>query len=531
MDDPKNNNIKLRLKFEKQIKIDNLILLSDGRLCSTEKSSITLYDKSNYQIQSKIKLKSLIEDIVELSSDLIVKQKNFYELYIFRKKDFKIIQLTNHRFVVETIFEVNKKLIICTKYDKDLGIEIWEKDKNNLYILTGFLINNLISSYCFIHEENIKSNVFFCENPLSKGLKDSQRVMQEKNRMDQEYSKLRDQRQKLIQEREELKRKIQLINDQLYQLAGGHEEKTYRSHCQFNPMIPHSIQPIQPMQPTIVKGQRLQYYYDRFGQPISYLPPNPAQQMMGMQGNFQINPMYPPGQLIPMMPQGVNPHIYQGMEHPFYHSQINPMMSKAQRNITQFYINEDFLWKESTKFSTNILINYSKNKISSIDLGKNYLNIKIFTIKVNENKLVSAFIYKYTSPTIISIKICDLKTHIGSIMVMESRIDLNFIDSIIDIDGNYILFGIWLIDINSCQIVFKFNIFERKYKKYFKLLNGNILIYSIDNNFSGEYKIERNQLVKIKENFIEESDIIIENKDKEIITFSNNKLKIWEKSN
>jgi hypothetical protein len=244
MDDPKNNNIKLRLKFEKQIKIDNLILLSDGRLCSTEVSSINIYDKYSYQIQSKIKLKSLIEDIVELSSDLIVKQKNFYELFIFRKKDFKIIQLINHRFVVETIFEVNKKLIICTKYDKDLGIEIWEKDKNNLYILTGFLINNLISSYCFIYEEKIKSNVFFCENPLSKGLKDSQLVMQEKNRMDQEYSKLRDQRQKLIQEREELKRKIQLLNDQLYQLAGGHEEKSYKSQYQFNPMIPHSMQPM-----------------------------------------------------------------------------------------------------------------------------------------------------------------------------------------------------------------------------------------------------------------------------------------------
>ena len=342
----------------------------------------------------------------------------------------------------------------------------------------------------------------------------------------------------MIQEREELKRKIQLINDQLYQLAGGHEEKTYKSQCQFNPMIPHSIQPIQPMQPKIINGQRLQYYYDRFGQLISYLPPNPVQPMMGMPVQSQINPMYPPGQFIPKMPQGVNPLIYQSMEHPFYHSQINPMMTKSQRNITQLIINEDLLWKESTKFSTNILINYSKNKISSIDLGKIYFNIKIFTIKANENKLVSAFIYKYTSPTIISIKICDLKNHIGSIMVIETRIDLNFIDSIIDIDGNYILFGIWLIDINSCQIVFRFNIFERIYgigdqyfKKFFKLLNGNILIYSIDNNFSGEYKFETNQLVKIKENFIEESDIIIENKDKEIITYSNNMLKIWEKSN
>ena len=122
-------------------------------------------------------------------------------------------------------------------------------------------------------------------------------------------------------------------------------------------------------------------------------------------------------------------------------------------------------------------------------------------------------------------------------MVIELRRDLNFIDSIIDIDGNYILFGIWLIDINSCQIIFKFNIFERIYidaqyfKKYFKLLNGNILIFSIDKDFSGEYKFENNQLVKIGENIIEDSDIIIENKDKEIITYSNNLLKIWEKIN
>ena len=123
-------------------------------------------------------------------------------------------------------------------------------------------------------------------------------------------------------------------------------------------------------------------------------------------------------------------------------------------------------------------------------------------------------------------------------MIIESESDFSYIDSIIDIDGNYILFGIWLIDINLYQIVFEFNNFninyvkeERYFKKYFKLLNGNILIFSIDKNFSGEYKFVNNQLVKIKENFIEESDIIIENKDKEIITYSNNILKIWEKSN
>ena len=68
-------------------------------------------------------------------------------------------------------------------------------------------------------------------------------------------------------------------------------------------------------------------------------------------------------------------------------------------------------------------------------------------------------------------------------------------------------------------------------KKYFKLLNGNILIYSEDNKVSGEYKFENSQLVKIRENFIENADIIIEKNDKEIITYSNNLLKLWEKAN
>ena len=166
-----------------------------------------------------------------------------------------------------------------------------------------------------------------------------------------------------------------------------------------------------------------------------------------------------------------------------------------------------------------------------------YLNTKIYTIMAYENKLVSAFIYNNVSPAIITIKICDLKNHIGNIMVIESRRNLSFIDSIININRNYILFGVWLINIDSYEIVFKFNFYGNIYyyesnflKKYFKLLNGNILIYSEDNKVSGEYKFENSQLVKIRENFIENEDIIIE-KNKEIITYSNNLLKLWEKAN
>ncbi len=63
------------------------------------------------------------------------------------------------------------------------------------------------------------------------------------------------------------------------------------------------------------------------------------------------------------------------------------------------------------------------------------------------------------------------------------------------------------------------------------MLNGNILIYAKDNNDSGEYKFENNRLIKIRENFIEDANIIIEKNEKEIITYSNNLLKLWEKVN
>ena len=88
MNDSKNSNIKLQLKLEKKIKINNMILLTDGRLCSTsnEDSSITIYDKCSYQIQSKIRVKSVIEDIVELFNDLIVKQKDFISFMYLGKK-------------------------------------------------------------------------------------------------------------------------------------------------------------------------------------------------------------------------------------------------------------------------------------------------------------------------------------------------------------------------------------------------------------------------------------------------------------
>ena len=50
----------------------------------------------------------MIENIAELSGGLIAKQKDVYALYIYRKKDFKLIQFINHKYVVETIFEVNE---------------------------------------------------------------------------------------------------------------------------------------------------------------------------------------------------------------------------------------------------------------------------------------------------------------------------------------------------------------------------------------------------------------------------------------
>ena len=82
----KENNGKLRMKFGKQIQINKLILLRYGRLCSTSNdNSITIYEKYNFQIQTKIKLKSIIEDIVDLSGGLIVKKKMLVN-YIFIEK-------------------------------------------------------------------------------------------------------------------------------------------------------------------------------------------------------------------------------------------------------------------------------------------------------------------------------------------------------------------------------------------------------------------------------------------------------------
>ena len=67
--------------------------------------------------------------------------------------------------------------------------------------------------------------------------------MQEKNKMDKEYSKIKYQVQKMIQEREELKNKIKLLNETIYQLGGGQEEIIKKSQNQFNPMMSHGMKP------------------------------------------------------------------------------------------------------------------------------------------------------------------------------------------------------------------------------------------------------------------------------------------------
>ena len=270
-------------------------------------------------------------------------------------------------------------------------------------------------------------------------------------------------------------------------------------------------------------------------------PLNPIGSMNPMNPMNPINPMNPMNPIGSMNPMfSMNPgfhykYDYHGTfnptlfwENPQFYRQKSPMMgqynpSHEERIKNLLNLDGDLSWKESTKFSTNTLINYSRNRIK-INLDKDYLNTKIYAIKANENKLVTAFIYKNVFPTIISIKIYDLKNHIGKILVIKSRRNLSFIDSIININGSYILFGVWLINIDApYEIVFKLNFFGNIYdneshllKKYFKLLNGNILIYAQDNNDSGEYKFENNRLVKIKENFIEDANIIIEKNEKEL---------------
>ena len=63
--------------------------------------------------------------------------------------------------------------------------------------------------------------------------------MQEKNKLDLEYSKIKGQVTKMIQEREELKNRIKFLNEQIYQLGGGQEEIIKKSQSQFNPMMPY----------------------------------------------------------------------------------------------------------------------------------------------------------------------------------------------------------------------------------------------------------------------------------------------------
>ena len=62
--------------------------------------------------------------------------------------------------------------------------------------------------------------------------------MKAKEKMDQEYLKLKDQIQKMIKEREELKNKIKYLDEQIYQLGGGHEE-----NFNYYQEMPHSMQP------------------------------------------------------------------------------------------------------------------------------------------------------------------------------------------------------------------------------------------------------------------------------------------------
>ena len=146
--------------------------------------------------------------------------------------------------------------------------------------------------------------------------------------------------------------------------------------------------------------------------------------------------------------------------------------------------------------------NFSLYKLSDITkfYTKCYLSDdKYNIIKINENKLVSAFIYipllnknNYESTPLISIKFYDLKKHINIILLFGYKClgneGLCLLNSMLMLNDNILLFGIWLIDVNTYQIIYEIDIKPFSFCRCdaLKLSNGNILFIT---NFekSGEF--------------------------------------------
>ena len=108
--------------------------------------------------------------------------------------------------------------------------------------------------------------------------------------------------------------------------------------------------------------------------------------------------------------------------------QWNPMTQSYQfidRNIIQMCYNPNLRYKrkteldfngklilkESTLFSTPNVINYNQCSLHNYNINCSKID-KIFALQINENKLVTTFVY----PPIVSIKFYDLNTRSSKIL-------------------------------------------------------------------------------------------------------------------
>ena len=130
------------------------------------------------------------------------------------------------------------------------------------------------------------------------------------------------------------------------------------------------------------------------------------------------------------------------------------------------------------------------------------------------------------------IKFYDFQNH-----KCETRDYKNGFDKLLLIKDNILLFGIFLIDTNTYNIIYNNGKKTANYYavNYYKLLNGNILI---EENEEGkrkkfECKFENNKLIKIKEfDFGKNNNDyiydILENKKGEIITVNDKSITFWK---
>ena len=137
-----NMNNKLENNFKNlNIKkpVYNIIILSDGRLCSCSSENINIYNKQNFDIDLQISDNYGFIFHTQLSNNNIISCCNDKTLKIYdikNNKPYLLYTLIGHNKKVLKIIEIkNKQLISCSA---DKTMKIWEF-KNNQYICINTL--------------------------------------------------------------------------------------------------------------------------------------------------------------------------------------------------------------------------------------------------------------------------------------------------------------------------------------------------------------------------------------------------------